>query len=112
MTLWAGAVQDAALCEHSIASRPGPPADSSVQMRLVEVEEVADGEALPLVYDPAKIEAFWSRRPVAVTTRILQVGPVDLLWCAAHCAVHFERDMQRIPAAACQEAAILRARTQ
>lgn len=48
-------------------------ADSSVQMRLVEVEEVADGEALPLVYDPAKIEAFWSRRPVAVTTRILQL---------------------------------------
>lgn len=55
-------------------------------MRLVEVEEVADGEALPLVYDPAKIEAFWSRRPVAVTTRILQVGRVDLLWRAAHCA--------------------------
>lgn len=41
-------------------------------MRLVEVEEAADGEALPLVYDPEKIAAFWSRRPVAVTTRILQ----------------------------------------
>lgn len=47
-------------------------------MRLVSVEAAggeADGDALPLEYDPARIEEYWGRRPVAVATRILQVGP-------------------------------------
>lgn len=46
-------------------------ADSSVQMRLVEVDD--EGEGLPLVYDPDLIEDYWGRRPVAVVTRILQL---------------------------------------
>ena len=38
--------------------------------------QVAAGEgedALPLAYDPDQIAAFWSRRPVAVFTRIVQL---------------------------------------
>lgn len=31
-------------------------ADARVQMRLVSVDEAEDGEALPLVYDPDRIE--------------------------------------------------------
>lgn len=46
-------------------------ADASVQMRLVQVED--DGESLPLEYDSEKIADYWSRRPVAVVTRILQL---------------------------------------
>ena len=30
-------------------------------------------DTLPLVYDPDQIAAFWSRRPVAVLTRIVQL---------------------------------------
>ncbi|KAL4439049.1 hypothetical protein ABPG77_006986 [Micractinium sp. CCAP 211/92] len=43
-------------------------ADSSVQMRLVDVSagSAADGDALPLVYDPQMIADYWERRPVAV----------------------------------------------
>ncbi|GAB4818789.1 hypothetical protein N2152v2_005835 [Parachlorella kessleri] len=48
-------------------------ADSSVQMRLVEVTEGPEGDSLPLEYDPARIADYWGRRPVAVTTRILQL---------------------------------------
>lgn len=47
-------------------------ADSGVQLRLVELD-ASDGEQLPLAYDPDAIEEYWGRRPVAVTTRILQV---------------------------------------
>lgn len=45
-------------------------------MRLVAVEEggAADGDALPLDYDPEAIEEYWGRRPVAVASRVLQVG--------------------------------------
>ena len=32
-----------------------------------------DGDALPLAYDPEQIALFWSRRPVAVFTRIVQL---------------------------------------
>ena len=32
-----------------------------------------DGDTLPLVYDPDQIALFWSRRPVAVLTRIVQL---------------------------------------
>ena len=31
------------------------------------------GEALPLVYDPDIISAYWGRRPRAVATRIVQL---------------------------------------
>lgn len=47
-------------------------ADSSVEMRLVEVDD-SEGEGLPLVYDPEVIEQYWSRRPVAVIARITQL---------------------------------------
>lgn len=46
-------------------------ADDDVSMRLVEVDLSSD--RLPLTYDPEQINAFWSRRPVAVCTRILQL---------------------------------------
>lgn len=46
-------------------------ADSSVEMRLVEVDD--EGEGLPLAYDPDTIEDYWGRRPVAVVTRMLQL---------------------------------------
>ena len=42
-------------------------------MRLVEVMEGPEGDSLPLEYDPEKIADYWGRRPVAVTTRILQL---------------------------------------
>jgi len=48
-------------------------ADSSVQMRLVNVVDAGDGEALPLEYDPELIEEYWSRRPVAVVSRVFQL---------------------------------------
>lgn len=49
-------------------------ADQGVQMRLVEVAGAdADGDALPLVYDPDQIAAYWERRPTAVATRITQL---------------------------------------
>jgi aarF domain-containing kinase len=47
-------------------------ADDSVQMRLVDVGGT-DGEDLPLVYDPETITEYWGRRPVAVTSRIIQL---------------------------------------
>lgn len=43
-----------------------------LQMRLVAVDE-EEGEALPLEYDPALIEEYWGRRPVAVATRVIQL---------------------------------------
>jgi len=49
-------------------------ADEGVSMRLVEVDVGEDpDDRLPLVYRPEQIDAFWSRRPVAVTTRLMQL---------------------------------------
>jgi aarF domain-containing kinase len=49
-------------------------ADDSVQMQLVEVRDGgADGDSLPLEYDPELISDYWGRRPVSVMTRILQL---------------------------------------
>lgn len=48
-------------------------ADENVQLRLVEVTAVESTEALPLVYDPDIISAYWGRRPRAVATRIVQL---------------------------------------
>ncbi|KAL4452695.1 hypothetical protein ABPG75_008357 [Micractinium tetrahymenae] len=50
-------------------------ADAGVQMRLVDVSagSAADGDALPLVYDPQMIADYWERRPVAVFARIMQL---------------------------------------
>jgi aarF domain-containing kinase len=42
-------------------------------MQLVEVMEGPEGDSLPLEYDPDRIADYWGRRPVAVTTRILQL---------------------------------------
>ena len=43
-------------------------------MRLVEVDVSNDpNDRLPLVYDPDQINTFWSKRPVAVATRMLQL---------------------------------------
>jgi aarF domain-containing kinase len=47
-------------------------ADSNVKMRLVQID-VNDDEGLPLVYDPEKIADYWSRRPVALISRVLQL---------------------------------------
>ncbi|KAG9447690.1 hypothetical protein H6P81_013818 [Aristolochia fimbriata] len=46
-------------------------AADDVQLRLVEVDESSD--ALPLVYDPEIISAYWGKRPRAVATRIVQL---------------------------------------
>ena len=48
-------------------------ADENVRMQLVEIDSSYDGDALPLVYDPDQIAAYWSKRPVAVMTRVLQL---------------------------------------
>lgn len=47
-------------------------ADGSVVMQLVEVAH-DDADQLPLAYDPVRIAEFWSRRPVAVIRRVLQL---------------------------------------
>ena len=54
-------------------------ADANVQMRLVEVGSGKAGEedALPLVYDPDLIAAYWGKRPGAVTQRIAQLLKVS-----------------------------------
>lgn len=53
-----------------------------VTMRLVEVNLSDDpNDRLPLVYDPEKINTFWAKRPVAVTTRMLQLfGKYNILF--------------------------------
>ena len=43
----------------------------------MEFAPSADGEQLPLEYDPELIAGYWERRPVAVTTRILQLLSVS-----------------------------------
>ena len=50
-------------------------ADESVVMRLVnvDVDESDPDDALPLTYSPELINGYWGRRPVAVTSRILQL---------------------------------------
>lgn len=48
-------------------------ADSNVQMRLVDMRAGADGEELPMVYDPDTISQYWGRRPVAVVSRVVQL---------------------------------------
>ena len=40
---------------------------------LLQVEVGADEDDLPLIYEPARIAEFWSRRPVAVLTRVAQL---------------------------------------
>lgn len=52
-------------------------ADDKVQMRLVEVNQ--GGDCLPLVYDPDTIRQYWSKRPVAVVKRALQL--LSKFWC-------------------------------
>lgn len=47
-------------------------AADNVSMRLVRVEPDAES-GLPENYDPDLIAKFWGQRPVAVTTRILQL---------------------------------------
>ncbi|XP_024533437.1 uncharacterized protein LOC9641772 [Selaginella moellendorffii] len=48
-------------------------ASSTVKLRLVEVDREGDKEALPLVYSPQAISAYWGKRPAAVFTRIFQL---------------------------------------
>lgn len=50
-------------------------ADSSTQMRLVDMgaDSGADGDSLPLAYEPQAIADYWERRPVAVFSRIVQL---------------------------------------
>ncbi|KAJ0966568.1 hypothetical protein J5N97_023485 [Dioscorea zingiberensis] len=48
-------------------------ADENVRLRLVEVQAAESSEALPLVYDPDIISAYWGKRPRAVATRIVQL---------------------------------------
>ena len=48
-----------------------------LEMRLVDVTSDATGtESLPLYYDPVALKRFFSKRPLAVVTRILQVFTV------------------------------------
>lgn len=46
-------------------------ASSDVEMKLIELGESDD--QLPLTYDPVSIENFWSRRPISLITRIIQL---------------------------------------
>ena len=55
-------------------------ADSGVVMQLISVSE-SDGETLPLTYDPTTIAEYWSRRPVSVLTRIMQLLGVRCTCC-------------------------------
>ncbi|XP_042384423.1 uncharacterized protein sll0005-like [Zingiber officinale] len=48
-------------------------ADENIRLQLVEVPDVTNGEALPLVYDPDIISSYWGKRPRAVATRIVQL---------------------------------------
>ncbi|CAK0782682.1 hypothetical protein CVIRNUC_005877 [Coccomyxa viridis] len=48
-------------------------AEEGVNMVMVEVEVGADEDDLPLTYEPVRIAEFWSRRPVAVLTRVAQL---------------------------------------
>ena len=46
----------------------------SVKMQIVEIARSSDvDDQLPLIYNPDLIATFWSRRPVAVMTRVLQL---------------------------------------
>ena len=56
------------------------------QMRLVEVTEGPEGDSLPLEYAPARIADYWGRRPVAVTTRILQLLGERVIGMLVPCA--------------------------
>ena len=47
-------------------------AEDGVVMQLVAVE-ADEAEQLPLVYNPDAIAAFWSRRPIAVARRVVQL---------------------------------------
>ncbi len=40
---------------------------------MLQVEVGADEDDLPLTYEPVRIAEFWSRRPVAVLTRVAQL---------------------------------------
>lgn len=44
-----------------------------LQMRLVDVDIAADNVQLPFDYNPAALKAYFSKRPLAVLTRIIQV---------------------------------------
>ena len=52
----------------------------------LQVEVGKDEDDLPLVYEPERIAQFWSRRPVAVATRVAQLLSIGsgflsgLLW--------------------------------
>ncbi|KAH0456834.1 hypothetical protein IEQ34_014741 [Dendrobium chrysotoxum] len=48
-------------------------ADENIRLRLVEVTAAESSESLPLVYDPDIISLYWSKRPRAVATRIVQL---------------------------------------
>ncbi|KAL5208821.1 hypothetical protein ABZP36_033256 [Zizania latifolia] len=48
-------------------------ADDNVRLRLVEVSSMNNNEALPLVYSPEIISAYWGKRPTAVATRVVQL---------------------------------------
>ncbi|GMH43909.1 hypothetical protein BSKO_11843 [Bryopsis sp. KO-2023] len=51
-------------------------ADSDVKMQLVEVNDSGSdpSDSLPLTYDPETIAAYWSKRPVSLVTRIIQLA--------------------------------------
>jgi len=40
--------------------------------QLINVEDT-DGEVLPLTYDPELIADYWTRRPVSIVGRVLQL---------------------------------------
>jgi len=50
---------------------------AGLEMQLVNIGELRDGESgLPYQYDPKALKEFFSKRPAAVLTRILQVSAV------------------------------------
>jgi len=54
-------------------------ADESVVMRLVNFDIDDPDDELPLTYSPELIDEYWGRRPVAITSRILQLLGAPLL---------------------------------
>ena len=66
-----------------------------IRAQLISVEDT-DGEVLPLTYDPELIADYWTRRPVSIVGRVLQLlgapshGVGQLAWrlacqCSCRC---------------------------
>ena len=86
---------------------PGDPGGLVTQLLFGrQVVAGEDGDTLPLAYDPGQIALFWSRRPIAVFTRIVQLLSIaggflsGFLWDLANGKLA-QNEVSCMPAAAC-----------